>query len=404
MTMTSLGPRTPRMRRRILLVLGVFVGSVTVLLGVVLAVGGAFVPARYLRPWAMTYHEKFDDPRMQLVSAGLLASSGHNMQPWLVRLAGDPDVFDLYADASRLSVAVDPLSRQVMVSQGTFLQYVTTAGEQLGHPVTIELFPEGDFDETQIAASMARTPVARVTLSSAASRPQPTYTSLFRSDTNRAPYTHVPLTPKQLGSLAALDRDSAASLSVLTAPADLASLGQFGIAGSTIESRSAAATAESNTVFRSNEYLKNESPWGFSVEGQGTTGPMKYVLQGLITLIPALNNDDVGAQRQIDLTTAAVAATPAYGIISTSTNTRQEQVDAGMLYSRFDLTARSMGLVVQPLSQVIQEYPAMAEQRVAVHDRYAPDGATIQMIMRVGNPSVEYPQSMRREVADLIVP
>lgn len=397
-------PRKHRALRRVLIAIGSVLGALTLLVGVVFAVGGAFAPARYLEPWSATYHEKFDDPRMQLVSAGLLASSGHNMQPWLVSLDADPDVFFLYADNSRRSVAVDPLSRQVMISQGTFLEYVAVAGAQRGHPVTIELFPEGDYDEANLVASMAATPVARVTLTSAAPVPQATYEAMFRSDTNRAPYTDVVLTAKQLAAFAELDSRSAASLALLTAPADLTALGTFGIDGSTIESESAEATAESDAVFRSNEYLKNDSRWGFSVEGQGTSGMMKYLIQGLITLIPAMNGDDVGAQRQIDLTTAAVDATPAYGIIETPTNTRREQVEAGMLYSRFDLTARSMGLVMQPLSQVIQEYPAMGEQYAAVHDRYAPDGETIQMIVRLGNPTVEYPPTMRRDASDLLLP
>ncbi|WP_309615926.1 hypothetical protein, partial [Salinibacterium sp.] len=335
-------------RRRILIITAAVVGSVAVLAAVIVGVGGAFTPSRYLEPWSADYHSNFDDPRVQLVSVGLLASSGHNMQPWLVRLDSDPNVFYLYADGSRLSPAVDPLARQVMVSQGTFLQYVTVAGQQLGHPVTVELFPDGDYDETDPQSSMASTPVARVTLSSGASTAQPTWDSLFRSDTNRAPYTDAPLTEHQRGALADLDRGSEATLSILTQQQDLDSLGRLAIEGSTIESQSAAATAESDAVFRSSEYLKNDSRWGFSVEGQGTAGAMKYLIQGLITLIPAMNSDDAGAQRQIDLTTAAVAATPAYGIISTSANTRREQVEAGMLYSQFDLTARSMGLVMQP--------------------------------------------------------
>jgi hypothetical protein len=390
-------------RRRILIIIAVVVGSVALLVGVVVGVGGMFVPSRYLEPWSADYHESFDDPRVQLVSVGLLASSGHNMQPWLVHLDPDPDVFYLYADGSRLSPSVDPLSRQVMVSQGSFLQYVTVAGDQLGHPVAVELFPDGEYDENDLVGSMASTPVARVTLSPGASTPQPAWDSLFRSDTNRAPYTTEPLTEQQLAALSGLDRDSEATLSILTEQQDLDSLGKLAIEGSTIESRSAGATAESDAVFRSNEYLKNDSRWGFSVEGQGTTGPMKYLIQGLITLFPAMNNDDVGAQRQIDLTTAAVAATPAYGIISTHANTRQQQVEAGMLYSRFDLAARSMGLVMQPLSQVIQEYPAMAAPYIAVHDQYAPDGGTIQMIVRLGTPTVEYPQTMRRDVTDLLL-
>ncbi len=396
--------RTHRGRRVVLILAGALVGMSVLLTAVVLGVGGIFAPSRYLEPWSSEYHSSLKDPRLQLVSHGLLASSGHNMQPWLVRLDSDPDVFVLYADSSRLSVAVDPLSRQVMVSQGTFLEYVRVAGDELGYPVTIELFPEGDYGESNLATSMSDVPVARVTLATAAARPQATYGSLFASDTNRAPYTATPLTSDQRASFAGLDERSGASLSILTSPTDLAALGQFAIDGSRIESKSAAATAESNAVFRSNEYLKNDSPWGFSVEGQGTSGFMKYLLQGLITLVPAINSDDVGAQRQIDLTTTAVAATPAYGLITTPTNTRREQVEAGRLYASFGLTARSMGLVMQPLSQVIQEYPAVAEQYAAIHGLYAPGGETIQMLVRLGSPTVEYPQSMRREVSDLVLP
>ncbi len=410
--MAGLGPVTDSttnktdahsLSRRILIITGAVVGVLALAVGLVLGVGGAFAFSRnYEAPWAADYHKQFADPREQLVAHGLLASSGHNMQPWLIELANDPNVFLLYADPSRLSVAVDPFARQVMVSQGTFLDYVEVAGAQLGYPVTIELFPDGEYDETDLAASMTSTPVARVTLATAAARSQPTYDSLFLSDTNRAPYGPTPLTDEQLAALAGLTA-APASLAILTSAVDRDALGAFGIAGSTIESESAAATAESNAVFRPNELAKNNQPWGFSIEGQGTSGIMKYFLQGLITLLPFTNSDEIGAQRQIDLTTAAVAATPAYGIIMTPSNTRTEQVLAGMLYSRFELTARSQGLVMQPLSQVIQEYPEMAEQYAAVHAAYAPDGETIQMIVRLGTATVDYPTSMRRAVEDFIL-
>jgi hypothetical protein len=59
---------------------------------------------------------------------------------------------------------------------------------------------------------------------------------------------------------------------------------------------------------------------------------------------------------------------------------------------------------MQPLSQVLQEYPTMAQPYAQVHAEYAPDGGTIQMLVRVGTPTTEYPVTMRRDAGDLVRP
>ena len=71
--------------RLILLSLFLFV---ILILGILLAVSGVFQKPLYLEAWDKTYSEKFDDPRLRLAAHGLLAASGHNMQPWKVLLDG----------------------------------------------------------------------------------------------------------------------------------------------------------------------------------------------------------------------------------------------------------------------------------------------------------------------------
>ena len=392
-----------RVRRVTLAITGAVVGVVALGLVGILAVGGLLVPARYLDSWDRSAYERFDDPRLQLVAHGILAPSGHNMQPWIVRLdADDPHAFDIYVDAERLTPAVDPLARQTLVSVGTFLEYLRVAGDRLGWSVDVALFPEGDYDEGRLERSMTELPAARVTIAEAAPTKSGDYEALYLSDTNRDPYAATPLTAEQREALAGLAADGGPGLELLEDPADLDALAGFGVRGTTIEAADAAAAAETAAVFRSNEWQKNERPWGFAVEGQGTSGFMKYLLQGLLTLFPGMNEGDAATQRAIDLTTSEVAATPAYALITTDGNTRAEQVEAGELYARFQLRARTLGLVVQPLSQVLEEYPAMSEEYAAVHARFAPDGGTIQMIARVGTPTKDYPVTMRRTVEDLV--
>lgn len=398
--------RTPRKTGagRVIAVVAVSVTGVLALVAIgVLTAGGLFVPARYLTAWDRGYHEDFDDPRLQLVAHGLLAPSGHNMQPWMVRLDdADPEVFEVFVDAERLTPAVDPFARQTLVSTGTFLEYVRVAGARLGWAVDITLFPDGAYDEGALADSMADLPAARVTISPATPADDDDYESLFLSDTNRDPYGPAALTPAQHQALQGVSTEPGVTLDLLEARAERDDMGERAVRGTTIEAADVAATRETAAVFRSNEWQKNDRPWGFAVEGQGTSGFMRYVMQGMLTLVPALNEGDAAAQRSIDLTVSEVAATPAYGMIRTAGNTRAEQIEAGMLYSRVALRARSLGLVTQPLSQVLQEYPAMAGEYAGVHARYAEPGETIQMIMRIGTPTREYPPTMRRAVEDLL--
>jgi hypothetical protein len=77
-------------------------------------------------------------------------------------------------------------------------------------------------------------------------------------------------------------------------------------------------------------------------------------------------------------------------------------VQAGILYADFCLHARTLGLVMQPLSQVLQEYPTMAAPYAAIKSEYAPAGGTIQMLVRIGNPTTQYPQTMRQTVPQIV--
>ena len=62
--------------------------------GTLMFLSGIFQQSYYLEPWQKTYSQKFDDPRIQLAAHGLLASNGHNMQPWKIQLdKNNPMVF-----------------------------------------------------------------------------------------------------------------------------------------------------------------------------------------------------------------------------------------------------------------------------------------------------------------------
>ncbi|WP_010631762.1 Acg family FMN-binding oxidoreductase [Sporolactobacillus vineae] len=364
--------------------------------------GGWLQPRHYLQPWDKQYAKRFSDPRIRLVAYGLLAANGHNMQPWIIRLdRGNANVFYLYADADRMSPMADPDARQMMVTQGTFLEYVSVAGQALGYPATIDLFPDGTYDEQHLAQSMTAKPVAKITLGRAAAQKNPLFDAVYIPDTNRTAYRPTPLTSAQKGAFEALQATDVKTI-VYDDQKSVNALGKIALDSAVIEAHTARVMKEAGAIFRANEYQKNQTRHGFSFEGQGTSGLKLYFMQGLITLLPFLNSSSAASDLMIQSTRTELAHTPAYAMILSASNSRSDQVRSGMVYSRLNLTASRLGLAVQPVSQALEEYPEMQKQYAAIHDKYAPDGQTIQMLVRVGTPTQNVPQSMRRDVMDLV--
>lgn len=369
-----------------------------------LLISGIFEPVKYLEPWQKTYSQKFADPRIQLAAHGLLAANGHNMQPWKIRLdKDDPMAFYLYADSGRLTDEVDPFARQMMITQGTFLEYVKIAGDELGYQAAVELFPNGGYDEQKLQASMKTIPVAKIRLTKDKPQNNPLYDSLFLPDTNRAAYQSNKLASEQIAQLAAINTDVNISIKIFQDKENIEKLGGYAMKSAAIEAGVSRVMQETDTIFRANEYQKNKYRYGFSVEGQGTSGSMQHILQGLVTVFPSLNSGKAAADMFIRSTRTSVDNTPAYAMIITNDNSRSSQVKSGMLYSRLILTTHRLGLVMQPLSQVLEEYSEMKEPYTSIHSDYASDGGTIQMLVRLGKPTKEVSQSMRRDVMDLII-
>ncbi len=388
--------------------MGVIIVGIILFIGIAVMalsiISGVFEKPAYLEPWNKDYAQKFDDPRIQLAAHGLLAANGHNMQPWKIRLdKDDPMVFYLYADSGRLTNEVDPFARQMMITQGTFLEYVSIAADKSGYKTDIELFPKGGYDEKNLDESMNTMPIAKITLTKSVSQSAPLYDYMFLPDTNRAPYQITKFSSEQINELENINTDAFMSIKIFQDKENMDKLGNYAIEAASVEAGVDRVMKESQYIFRANEYQKNRYRYGFSVEGQGTSGVMKHIMQGLVTLFPSMNSGKAASDILIHSTQTSVDNTPAYAMIITKYNTRLSQVKSGMLYSKLMLGAQSQGFAMQPLSQALEEYPEMKKLYNGIHRDYAPDGGTIQMFVRLGKPTKKIPQSMRRDVMDLIV-
>lgn len=70
----------------------------------------------------------------------ILAPSNHNTQPWLFDL--DDEGLDLRADRSRALHASDPFDRELIISCGASLAFLSAAAEAFGCQLNIDRFPD----------------------------------------------------------------------------------------------------------------------------------------------------------------------------------------------------------------------------------------------------------------------
>ena len=144
------------------------------------------------------------DVRRWLLAHAILAPHSHNLQSWLVDLHTPGEIW-LYCDRTRLLPETDPHSRQILMSQGTFLELLHLAALQQGLRAEIDLFPHGEFDpRTPPAPPHTHHATARVRLVPDASvQPDPLFGQIFRRRTNRSAYDMRTPEPQAVQAIAA---------------------------------------------------------------------------------------------------------------------------------------------------------------------------------------------------------
>jgi hypothetical protein len=339
------------------------------------------------------------DPRRWLLSYAILAPHSHNLQSWVVDL-GTPGEIVLSCDAKRLLPQTDPLSRQIMMSHGTFIELLDLAARERGLRADVSLFPQGAFGPDRLDARS----VARIRLSpDAAVAKDPLFGQILHRRTNRSAYD--------------LNRPVAAAAWAAMAEAVKPNTLRFGFAGAEqvpalAAHRAIAAEAwrieltTPRTIMESFEVLR-VGPAEVARHRDGLTllDPMVVTLNrlGLFDRSKAPAPDDYATTSQIKDFAAKLASTTGFLWMVTPTNDRVAQVNAGRAYARVQLAATAQGLAMQPLSQALQEYPEQAQPYREIHRlaEATQPGQTVQMWARVGYAPAVSP-APRRRLADFI--
>jgi hypothetical protein len=342
------------------------------------------------------------DPRRWALSWAILAPHSHNLQSWRVDLSRPGEIL-LHCDLTRLLPQTDPFARQIMMSQGTFLELLDLAARERGQRCEIELFPEGAFGPEQPDPR----PVARIRLVPDATVARDAlFAQIPRRHTNRSAYDLArPVPAAAWAALADAVRPNPLHFGwvgpdTADGPALLARHRAIADEAWRIELTTPRTIMESYRVLRVGAAEVAQHRDGLTV----LDAKVEWLARlGLFDRAQPPAPDSYATTSQIDDFRAKLASTPGFFWMVSEGNDRATQVNAGRAYARVQLAATALGLAVHPLQQALQEYPEQAGPHAAVRALLgASEGRrTVQMWARIGQ-APEVGPAPRRALADFI--
>ncbi len=341
--------------------LGLVGGGVVVAAGVpATAFLATRTPHKALAPWQNA--GDYEDPRLQAMSFALLAPNPHNRQPWLAELVGDDRVI-LYRDKNRDLPVTDPFGRQLTIGMGCFIELMRMAAGEQGYQIESQLMPEGE-----------EGPIAHCKFIAGKGTPDPLFQHVMGRRSHKNLFVDRVVeagVAQQLSEFADIyiEGDKRQALREIAHDAWLA------------ETSTPPAWQESIDLLRIGKTEINASP-----DGIDAGGPMLETLSllGLFTREAASDVNDTGSRKVIESTANAILSAPAYTLNITPGNTRKDQLEAGRQWMQLNLKTTSLGMALRPVSQALQEYQEVKPYFDRVHDLFASDGGTVQMLGLLG--------------------
>lgn len=334
--------------------------------GTVLAAGGASAgflstrtPHAAFAPWGTA--GTYSDPRKSALSYALLAPNAHNRQPWLIGLE-EADTVTIWRDTERELPQTDPYQRQLVISLGCFLEQMRIAAAQDGLAVTLDIYPEGETGPVAVARF------------GGVVQPDPLFAAILERRSCREPFADRALKGDHADALASYAK-------IFTDAKTVARIKDVTLQAWQIEAHHAPAMNETIDLMRFGKAEINKNPDGISLGG-----PLfdSLILAGMLSREGQRNRDSNSFKQGVKAYENMLHATPAHAVITTTGNTRADQIEAGRRWLRLNLAATLLGVSLHPVSQALQEFPEMSEMYQQAHELLANEGETVQMLGRLG--------------------
>jgi hypothetical protein len=319
-----------------------------------------------------------DSPIVAALRYGVTAPSAHNTQPWRIELVSDVEAH-LFFEPSRMLPHTDPPGRQVHISHGTLIEMTTIAATSLGFRAEIDVLPDGDMSIPEFGTK----PTATIRLvSNPDLEVDPLFSQILDRRTSRLAHQGPPLADEERTHI---EHDAQISgVEVGWIPEDQrARVLDIAAQAMAIEVEDHDLYDETRIWYRFSDRAIAEKGDGLHTDTAGLSG-LSLAL-GRRFLNDGNWHKSYNRGPYIKGFRQTTSATTSVLTLTTATNTMHDWITTGRAYVRAQLSAGSLGLRFQPISQVLQEFPQMDQLRTEMEQLLgvAPP-AKLQMLVRVG--------------------
>jgi len=323
--------------------------------------------------------EGLDDRLQAILFYASLAPSGHNTQPWFVRLLG-PDKLIVGADPERRLPAVDPHNREAIISIGAFAENLVLAAGTMGLKAHVNV----------IAADAWAQDLLEVSFENSKPRPYP-LERLTQRMTVKQDYLGDEIRPADIqylseslpGRLFYFPRTSSHGKCIQ----------EGAIENFRVQANRDDAQRETVQWMRLSNRDARQHRDGLTVAGMEIRGLKGWFVRHFVA--PETFLKPGFRQQSIEHTARLAQEGGGWLIITSNGNAVADWIDAGRRFERMALTARERRIALQPMTQHLEE--ASGLDKIAAHH----DASVIpQFILRVGYLQ-RYPDpvSLRRPVS-----
>ena len=320
-----------------------------------------------------------DDQSAGILHYASLAPSGHNAQPWYVKVVNRGE-WIIGADPERRLPTVDPNNREVMLSIGAFAENLSIAAAVQGYKAEMEVIASSTFDEDIIRVSMIKA--------------KPIDYSLQRITTRRTVKHGYRSNELRSDDVRALSKPLEGRLVYFPRGSDHAKC----IEKCTVESfrrqtyrDDAQRELASWTRFSNQEAREHRD--GLTPEGMEIKGFAGWYVRNF------MKKQDVLKERfkktGVDLITKLAGQGAGWFIITSEGGGVSDLIETGRRFERMVLMAREHKIGVHPMTQCLEEKTGQNE--IALNH---PPNVIPQFVLRVGYlDSYPDPVTLRRPVS-----
>jgi hypothetical protein len=339
--------------------------------------------------------------RREIFPYAAAAPSPLNSQPWRVAL---PSSFraEIFLEPARLLPNLDPACRQAVISLGAFIENFDLASRHEGFATDVTYFPSG-WPEPRLNF---HAPVARLDLiQDQKLLEDPLFSQITTRRSDRRAYERCEISHNRFGTLASsFDAEPAPITFGYTTNTGLKTeIANLLMKALQIELSDPDRFRETVAWMRSPAGNSRRLATGLTCRQLGMSALSTWYIRLVMRCRNRSVSDEILKRTLVSLARKQAHSAAAFGWISTKENHRIGQIRAGRAYERVHLSAASIGLALQPMTQIIRDYEDIQENRKNLNGILGiPETHTIQMFFRLGY-AFPSPSSQRLSPDDFII-